>query len=429
MNQMDRLKNFWESNRKVLMIVIVSVLSVCFVASIILAVFIGGEFMPDEESASVKGVLKITEEGFATNYIENDAFSFDTTNTKIQLLAKDPAKEDVVNIPELPAGSYGFKVNGEGEIIDDPSTITVTNEITLVSVVSKEYPTLSVDIPIRVFAPEVCSMRVVKKDYATTYFVGEPFNFDKQATQIMLYASETKDGESEEIELKELPSDDYGFKINGEGELIEDASSIVMSKNISTVEVVYEKYPEIKFGIDVRVLNEGELDVRNELLLEAESPDTNLYQDGNYISYEDRSQLPSPSNPFLSNAGDSPAGQDCSGGAVIRNLGKLDMKVEFVFESTQDCEVDLTILYCLRKDGKTFGEYYTVKINGENISGVMEQQTPVGDGYFTPASLDPVKIKVAKGTNTITFENNRNPANLDAIKLTASDAVLYEPLK
>ena len=202
-----------------------------------------------------------------------------------------------------------------------------------------------------------------------------------------------------------------------------------MSKNISTVEVVYEKYPEIKFGIDVRVLNEGELDIRNELLLEAESPDTNLYQDGNYISYEDRSQLPSPSNPFLSNAGDSPAGQDCSGGAVIRNLGKLDMKVEFVFESTQDCEVDLTILYCLRKDGKTFGEYYTVKINGENISGVMEQQTPVGDGYFTPASLDPVKIKVAKGTNTITFENNRNPANLDAIKLTASDAVLYEPLK
>ena len=153
MNQMDRLKNFWESNRKVLMTVIVSVLSVFFVASIILAVFIGGEFMPDEESASVKGVLKITEEGFDTNYIENDAFSFDTTNTKIQLLAKDPAKEDVVNIPELPADSYGFKVNGEGEIIDDPSTITVTNEITLVSVVSKEYPTLSVDIPIRVLRP------------------------------------------------------------------------------------------------------------------------------------------------------------------------------------------------------------------------------------------------------------------------------------
>ena len=114
---------------------------------------------------------------------------------------------------------------------------------------------------------------------------------------------------------------------------------------------------------------------------------------------------------------------------MIRNLGKLDMKVEFVFESTQDCEVDLTVLYCLRKDGKTFGEYYTVKINGENISGVMEQQTPVGDGYFTPASLAPVKIKVVKGTNTITFENNRNPANLDAIKLTASDAVLYQPLK
>ena len=63
MNQMDRLKNFWESNRKVLMTVIVSVLSVFFVASIILAVFIGGEFMPDEESASVKGALKITEEG------------------------------------------------------------------------------------------------------------------------------------------------------------------------------------------------------------------------------------------------------------------------------------------------------------------------------------------------------------------------------
>ena len=149
------------------------------------------EFMPDEETASVKGVLKITEEGFVTNYIENDAFSFDTTDTKIQLLAKDPEKEDVVNIPELPASSYGFKVNGDGEIIDDPSTITVTNEITSVSVVSKEYPTLTVDIPIRVFAPEVCSMKVVKKDYTTTYFVGEPFNFDKQATQIMLYASET----------------------------------------------------------------------------------------------------------------------------------------------------------------------------------------------------------------------------------------------
>ena len=83
----------------------------------------------------------------------------------------------------------------------------------------------------------------------------------------------------------------------------------------------------------------------------------------------------------------------------------------------------------MRRDGKTFGEYYKVKLNGREDKTIAAIKTEVGEDYFTPADLQTVTLKLVRGVNVITFESGtnvgtQNPANLDAITLTCDKAVL-----
>lgn len=151
MEQVSKLKSFWEKNQKWLKIVIAVVLALCFVGSIILSVFIGGEFKPVEEDLSVKGTMKIVEADYLTNYVDGDTFVFDKDKTTISLIVKDPDTGKINQTGKLDNDLYGFRVNGEGDIIDEASSIKMTTDVTKISVVSKEYPTLKmVDIPVTV---------------------------------------------------------------------------------------------------------------------------------------------------------------------------------------------------------------------------------------------------------------------------------------
>ena len=53
------------------------------------------------------------------------------------LLAKDPLIEHIVNIDDLPGSEYGFSINGEGKIFDEASSITITEDVHSIAVVSK----------------------------------------------------------------------------------------------------------------------------------------------------------------------------------------------------------------------------------------------------------------------------------------------------
>ena len=323
MKQFEKVLNFCENHKKILLISCSAVLSVLFIVSILIAVFSGGEFAETSKTVEVKGLLQLNETGYSTNYLSGDKFSFDKERADITLIAKDPAIDHVVKIEKLPASEYGFLINGKGDVIDEAEQSTMTKDIKSVSVVSKYYPDLKVNIPVNVVST---------------------------------------DG----IEFKQS------------------------------------------------------------LLLEAES--AKLYKDNKLISEEDKLVLPETDKPYNSSAG-TPAGTECSGGACLRNFQSSNMRVEFEIISTEEVEVSFVIKYCMRRDGKTFGEYYKVKLNGREDKTIAAIKTEVGEDYFTPADLQTVTLKLVRGVNVITFESGtnvgtQNPANLDAITLTCDKAVL-----
>lgn len=129
----------------------ICLLSLGFVGSIIGAIFGGGEFSSDNNQEPVKGLLRVTEAKYINSYITGDKFSFDKEQTQIQLIAKDPAFDKLVNIKDLPASEYGFMINGEGEYYQDASEITMTKEVESISVVSRVYRELKCDLPVSVY--------------------------------------------------------------------------------------------------------------------------------------------------------------------------------------------------------------------------------------------------------------------------------------
>ena len=97
MEQFAKAKSFWEKNQKTLTIVIGCVLAVCFVGSVLFSIFIGGEFAPSDHSdSSVKGLLRIEEAEYTTEYAAGDTFQFNDETCVISLIAKDPAIENLV---------------------------------------------------------------------------------------------------------------------------------------------------------------------------------------------------------------------------------------------------------------------------------------------------------------------------------------------
>jgi len=269
-------------------------------------------------------------------------------------------------------------------------------------------------------------IRITKGKYNSSYIIGDKFVFDKDQSEIMLVA---KDPLIENIvKIDDLPGTEYGFSINDQDKIYDEASSITITKDVQSIAVVSKKYPSLKASIEISAISEPNEDMLvSEFLYEAE--DANLYEDGVLLSYEDKTTLPDIEKPFLSSAGSVKDGELCSGGAALRNFQSRNMMLEFEFISLETTQINLIIMCCKRPTAQVFGNNYLFTVNGESVSQVDSQSIPAGSGYFEPYALEVVTINIVRGKNTIVFESGTkvgktNPINLDAIKLIANNAIL-----
>lgn len=320
MEQLAKIRSFWENNRKLLQIVIAAVLAVCFIGSVLLAIFCGGEFASVAETSDVKGLMRLNKSSYLSSYVAGDAFSFDKEESEILLVAKDPAIDQVVKISDLAADDYGFQVNGEGEIFDEASSITMTTDITSVSVVSKVYPNLKINLPVSVIS------------------------FD-------------------------------GFEM------------------------------------------------KSSLTLEAEN--AKFYLNNVLLTREEMSTQPNADKPFISSAGTTIAGGACSGGACLRNIATLSCRVEFEVACKETTDVQMNIMVCKRTTAATFGSWFTVTLDGTQVSAASSLSIPARvsgeDNYFTPYTTETITLTLYRGLNVIAFESTgTTPGNLDAILLNAA---------
>lgn len=141
------------SRFKWLKVAIASAVALLFVCSLLIAVFIGGELTPEVEVSATKGLMRLSGEGYASSYISGDKFSFDKSKNNVLLVAKDMSLDGkVVKVDKLPDQEYGFAVNGGDEIIFDPDELIMTADVHTVELVSKQYPDIRIDLPVRVYA-------------------------------------------------------------------------------------------------------------------------------------------------------------------------------------------------------------------------------------------------------------------------------------
>ena len=312
---------------KLMKVIVSIVLFVCFAGSIVWAVFSGDEFKTITEEQTVKGLMRINGGSYSTNYLTGDTFSFDKEESEIFLLAKDPAEKELVKIEDLPASEFGFLVNGKGDIIDEPNSIVMNKDVTKITVVSKKYPTLTVDIPVKV------------------------------------------------------------------------VDGIDPSKLVSS------------------------------LTFEAEN--AKIYENGKLLTQEELQTRPDTAKPYLSSHGTPASGGPWSGGVVLRNFQSTNMTVEMEIICTEACQAQLTIMICMRKESKTFGEYFDFKLNGANVSEVDAAVIPKdpANGYFSPYSIPAITVQLERGINRLVFKSGSevgkvSPVNLDGVKLVANSAVL-----
>ena len=141
-------------------VIISIVLFICFVGSVAWSVFSGDEFKTIAKEDPTKGLMKINVGLYSQTYLAGDTFVFDKEGSVVSLVAKDPRDPDLVRVDDLPSYEYGFLINGEGAIIEDPSEIVMTTDITKITVVSIDYPDLQVDIPVNVIS-ELDSSKLV----------------------------------------------------------------------------------------------------------------------------------------------------------------------------------------------------------------------------------------------------------------------------
>lgn len=268
-------------------------------------------------------------------------------------------------------------------------------------------------------------LQLEESSYQTEYLSGEKFSFDKEKSQVKLIA---KDPLIETVvKVENLPASQYGFRI-GDGEIFDNAEDVVMTEGVTAVSVVSKYYPNLKIDIPVNVVSMDGVELKKEILLEAET--AKLYEGKKLITNEEKLTLPEADKPYNSSAGTA-QGADCSGGACLRNLGTRNMKVRFDVICTEETEVEMTVKYCRRPDGKVFGDYFKVKVNGVTNTEIAGINTLAGESgqYFTPADLQTVKLKFKKGINTVIFESGpevgtQNPVNLDALLFVCNSAVI-----
>lgn len=316
MDGLQSIKNFCVSHKKILTSIVAAVLCLAFVGSLVWAVFCGGEFAPEKTSGEVKGLLSLDSADYRTDYLAGENFVFDKQSARIRLIVKDPAREKIINIDDLPADQYGFLVNGEGNIVLD-------------------------------------------------------------------------------------------------------ASSIVMDPSVKTIAVASTVYPTIKAVVDVTVVDFDKSTLSSSLLLEAENAE--LYDGaGNLVSAEQKKVLPSANKPYVSSAGTEKKGLDCSGGACLRNITQ-GMQVRFSFVCDRDVEVDFSVLTCKRPSSVSFDSGYTITVNGVSYTTGATVPGDVDGGYFVPYCIDGLKLTLKKGINVIVFTCKQKPCNLDGIYLSTSD--------
>lgn len=252
--------------------------------------------------------------------------------------------------------------------------------------------------------------------YSDSYIAGDHFSFDKEKSKILLVA---KDPAIEKIvKIEDLPASEYGFMANGEGEYYQEASSIIMSKEITSVSVVSRVYRELKYDIPVSVYGGINNEVlKPSLLIEAENAD--LYDaTGKLLTQEEKETLPTKEKPYISNKGSDINGTECSGGAALRNISS-GMKIDFKFVSSKNITTNINLKICKRKTASSFDDGYKMLVNGNlYLTNVM---VPQGDGYFTPYTIELKDVSLKRGVNCISFSYNKSsPHNLDALEILSS---------
>ena len=258
--------------------------------------------------------------------------------------------------------------------------------------------------------------RIDEGFYSDSYIAGDHFSFDKEKSKILLVA---KDPAIEKVvKIDDLPASEYGFMVNGEGDYYQDASSIIMSKEVKSVSVVSRVYRDLKYDIPVNVyggINENQL--KPTLLMEAEN--ANLYDDkGKLLTQEEKETLPTKEKPYISNKGSDIEGTECSGGAALRNFSS-GMKIDFKFVSSKNITTNINLKICQRKTASSFDDGYKMLVN-ENLY-LTNAIVPKGNGYYTPYTIELKDVSLKRGVNCISFSYNKsNPHNLDALEILSS---------
>lgn len=162
METFAKLKSVWGKNRKTMIIVIAFVLSALFIGSLLLAIFIGGEFKKDEViTYTVKGAMGIEKPGvYKTEYKVGDSFEFDKSKNTVTLIYQYNDEADhsdeydegktYATVAGLDGGDYGFLINGKGDLYDEADEIIITTDVKYISVAWALYPHIKVNIAIKV---------------------------------------------------------------------------------------------------------------------------------------------------------------------------------------------------------------------------------------------------------------------------------------
>lgn len=149
---MGNLKNIYNRHHKLIDIAVLSIIALLFAGSIVLAVFMGGEFSDASasEEDTVKGFMSFTTSSYETEYDEGDCFVFDKEKSQLRLVFKDPDTDTIIDITDLETERYGFMINGEGLFYDDASSVIMHPDVKTIAVVSKDYTEISIEIEVTV---------------------------------------------------------------------------------------------------------------------------------------------------------------------------------------------------------------------------------------------------------------------------------------
>ena len=214
-----------------------------------------------------------------------------------------------------------------------------------------------------------------------------------------------------------------------DSDFILNPEDITLTADMGTICLASKRYPDLTQELDVSVID-GRIDeslLSDTITLEAENAD--VYKDDVLLTYEQLQTLPDGEKPFLSTAGTSPSGQDCSGGACLRSFNDNNMKVDFTIVTSQAVTVNVDTLICLRPSADVFSNFFKVTVNGVDYDDLGVQEIPAGSGYYTPHVMETVQMELQKGVNHVVFQSGpqvsgKSPCNLDALKISTGNEEL-----